>query len=218
MSHPGIEEIVNADHACSWEAGRGHVHIVCDGIGHSKDTQSAVQSFCKQLQRANWDGTCSAEQMLKNNIETALQSVPSDYQGKCFCVAAVLAIDNEIALAHCGDCRVGCLTDGGVKWFTKDDSPLFQFYLDERVTKEQYLQSRNLVTCKLKVGHSCQGMIKTKTMPKPEHGELLLCSDGFWADAEDLLKGTIKEVQGSLNAFTSDLAKTAEDNFSLILV
>ena len=86
------------------------------------------------------------------------------------------------------------------------------------MTRELYEQCRNLPTCKLKTGVDNTEQIKTHTMLRPAGGHLLLCSDGFWAEKEELLTGTPAQCLEVIRRAIPDLRNTAADNFSIMVV
>ncbi|WP_155161342.1 PP2C family protein-serine/threonine phosphatase [Sansalvadorimonas verongulae] len=126
--------------------------------------------------------------------------------------------ESSVVIGHCGDCRVGYLTESGVEWLTTDDVPFLGMYENGQITKATYEKSRHFLACKLKTGGSSRDVIKISTIPRPAAGHLLLCSDGFWAEKEHLLSGDPSLCRTAIEQAIPELEIAAQDNFSVIVV
>ncbi len=219
-SHTGAREPLNADHVEHWSIEGGHVYLVCDGINHIDQTASIVRKFCSTLKDAIWNHPqASLEEILSCNILKVMDSLSQEDQGTSLCLSVAILTHDQMIIGHCGDCRVGHLTDNGVEWLSTDDVPFLLMYREGLLTEEEYNQSRHLLSCKLKTGHHNQGQLKTATLSKPESRKLLLCSDGFWAECEHLIaKGDSENCLQVIKEQIPILTSTAQDNFSVIVV
>lgn len=218
VSRTGSRELLNADHVEHWPIERGHAYLVCDGINHNHRTAAIVRQFSTKLKAADWSYSDLPIEQLTNHILVTLDSISQDDQGTAFCLSIALLINDSMIIGHCGDCRVGHLTNNGVEWLTTDDVPSLTMYQRGLLTKEQYQCSRHLLACKLKTGTRNWNVIKTSVLPKPAPGRLLLCSDGFWAEGEHLLTGSPKQCIEAIKQSMTELNASAQDNFSIIVV
>ena len=218
VSGQGPSESVNADHVDHWAIEGGHVYLVCDGIDHNHHTAATVRSFCRTLRKADWSSNNSLSTQLVDNILNSVNSLKVSGQAVAFCLSALVITEDSAVVGHCGDCRVGNLTQTGVEWLTVDDVPFLNMYKNGLMTKARYEQSRHYLACKLKTGTSNHTVMKTSTVPRPAAGHLLLCSDGFWAEKEHLLTGSPSQCRAVIEQAIPDLEVTAQDNFSVIVV
>ncbi|MCK8047155.1 hypothetical protein MSG37_19905 [Shewanella sp. 1CM18E] len=214
----GGVESVNADYAAHWPVAGGHLYVVCDGINHKDIVAQAVSLFCSTLRSNTQQQDICNEKCFLNDIEQAVKSVESEFGTDiAFCMTIAVVLEGEVLVAHCGDCRLGYLTASGVDWHTVDDVPYLELYKNGSITRDTYLDLRHLVACKIKTGKALSD-VKVFTIPTPEQGCLLLCSDGFWSEMEPKLVGDIEECKHLIKSELPNLTKNARDNFSLILV
>lgn len=214
----GPTQPINADAVKEWKITNGDIYLVCDGIGHNDKTLAAVNCFVKTLHESTWGNTDETEKLLINNILNALKSMSPDYDNLSFCCCVAMVFEKEAILAHCGDCRVGYLTEDGVKWLTKDDVPALSLYRKGKISKESYDRSRHLISTKLKVGSNNLHSLKVQRVDTSEIQNLLLCSDGFWSESEELLDSDVTNVMNLIHEEIERLEKKSEDNFSVVIV
>ncbi|WP_214650639.1 hypothetical protein, partial [Vibrio anguillarum] len=88
---------------------------------------------------------------LENAIIKAVRSLEHRRASFAFCMTAALKLQDQLVVAHCGDCRLGFLTPEGVDWQTKDDVPHHQLYHQGVLDRDMYLKARHLVSCKIKL-------------------------------------------------------------------
>lgn len=217
ISRTGAQS-VNADHAEHWPVAGGHAYLVCDGIDHNEHTALIVRKFSTQLKAADWGYSQFPEVLLASNVLAVMDTISQDDRGTAFCLSIALLTPDKMIIGHCGDCRVGYLTDNGIEWLTEDDVPFFSMYKKGRLTKEAYLNYRYIPSCKMKTGEKNSQKLKIATLPRPASKRLLLCSDGFWSECEDLLTGSHDACLQTIRELESSLATTAQDNFSVIVV
>tara|TARA_B100001059_G_C17804269_1_gene568108 strand:+ start:336 stop:1007 length:672 start_codon:yes stop_codon:yes gene_type:complete len=214
----GPAQPVNADLVKEWRIPNGHVYLVCDGINHSDETLAAVNCFAKNLAESGWVNIDNTEQLLKDNIFRALQIMSPKHDSLSFCCCVAIVFEKEMTLAHCGDCRIGNLTNAGVKWLTEDDVPSLQLYNKGIISKETYDQSRHLISTKLKVGSNNRHSLTVKTITIGNEQNLILCSDGFWSESENLLNTDVANVMKLIQKEIERLVLVSEDNFSVVIV
>jgi serine/threonine protein phosphatase PrpC len=214
----GGVESVNADYAAHWPVAGGHLYVVCDGINHKDMVAQAVSLFCRSLRTYTQLKDLFNKEFFFNDIGQAVKFVESECGiDIAFCMTIAVMLEEEVFVAHCGDCRLGYLTASGIDWKTVDDVPYFKLYKNGSLTRDMYLNLRHLVSCKIKTGKTLSD-VKMFTIPTPEQGCLLLCSDGFWSEMENELVGSIEECKHRIKDKLPNLTKSARDNFSLILV
>jgi serine/threonine protein phosphatase PrpC len=214
----GPAQPVNADTVKEWKIPNGDVYLVCDGINHNDKTLAAVNCFAKNLAESNWTNIDNPEQLLKDNILDALHLMSPEHDNLSFCCCVAIVSEKEMTLAHCGDCRIGSLTDEGVKWLTKDYVPTLQLYNKGIISKEIYDQSRHLISTKLKIGANNRNSLTVQTIATANNQRLILCSDGFWSESEYLLNTDVSNVMRLIQEEIERLVLQSEDNFSVVIV
>lgn len=214
----GPAQPINADIVQEWKTPNGDIYLVCDGINHNDKTLAAVNCFAKNLLESNWTGADDPEQLLKDNILDALSLMSPMHDSLSFCCCIAMIYDKEVTFAHCGDCRIGSLTDKGVKWLTKDDVPALQLYNKGLIPKKIYDQSRHLISTKLKVGSNNRNSLTVQTIAIESAQNLILCSDGFWSESEYLLNTDVSKVMKLIQEEIARLEVKSEDNFSVVIV
>ncbi|WP_351011810.1 hypothetical protein [Shewanella sp. S1-58-MNA-CIBAN-0166] len=210
-------EQVNADYADHWAVQGGHFYVVCDGIGHNENTATAVSEFCERLKGELSGGIISDETALGDAIINAVRSLEQRRGSFAFCMTAALKLNDSLVVAHCGDCRLGFLTPKGVDWKTVDDVPHYKLHRDGVLDRDSYLKARHLVSCKIKPG-VIRESLKVYSLDNPEPQCMLLCSDGFWSYVEVDLEGAPVLSMEVIDRMLPELASSASDNFSVILV
>jgi len=214
----GPAQPVNADIVKEWKISNGDIYLVCDGINHNDKTLAAVNCFAKNLAESSWINIDNPEQLLKDNILDTLLLMSPEHDNLSFCCCVVIVSENEMTLAHCGDCRIGNLTDEGVKWLTRDDVPALRLYNEGLIPKEIYDQSRHLISTKLKVGANNLNSLTIQNIATLNIQSLILCSDGFWSEAEYLLNTDVSNVMKQIQEKIERLVLQSEDNFSVVIV
>lgn len=215
----GGSEPVNADAIAYWPIPQGHAYLVCDGIEHTLQTATALAEFCGRLPKADWSYSSELSTRVVQNILNVANQLASTHQGVAFCLSLALVLPDQLLITHSGDCRAGILNEQGITWLTNDDVPTLKLYQNGKLTREQYQQSRHLLSRKLKIGNDNRPALTAAVFPKPTTGSLLLCSDGFWdATEEHLLTGPIVQSFEAIKKVIPTLNESARDNFSVILV
>jgi serine/threonine protein phosphatase PrpC len=209
---------VNADAAKEWKIQNGNIYLVCDGINHNDKTMAAVNCFAKNLIESNWTNLANPEKILKDNILDALNLMSPEHENLSFCCCVAIVSEKKMTLAHCGDCRIGSLTDDGVKWLTKDDVPTLQLYNKGIISKEIYDQSRHLISTKLKVGANNLNSLTVQNIATSNIQGLILCSDGFWSEAEDLLSTDVSNIMSVVALEIERLERESQDNYSVVIL
>ena len=211
----GPAQPINADIVKEWKIKNGDVYLVCDGINHNDKTLAAVNYFAKILAESSWINIDNPKKLLKDNILNALLLMSPEHDNLSFCCCIVIVSEKEITLAHCGDCRIGNLTDEGVQWLTIDDVPALRLYKEGLIPKEIYDQSRHLISTKLKVGANNLNSLTVQHIVTPNIQSLILCSDGFWSEAEHLLNTNTSNVIEVIKRELERLELGSEDNYSV---
>ncbi|AYM89033.1 MULTISPECIES: PP2C family protein-serine/threonine phosphatase [Pseudoalteromonas] len=214
----GPAQPVNADTVKEWSIPNGNVYLVCDGINHNQKTLAAVNVFAENLAKSNWTNIVNPKQLLRDNIFEALHLMSPEHDNLSFCCCVAVVSEEKMTLAHCGDCRIGSLTDKGVKWLTQDDVPALKLYNKGVISKETYDKSRHLISTKLKIGSNNRNSLTVQTMATANNQVLILCSDGFWSESEYLLNTDVSNVIMLIQEEIERLVLQSEDNFSVVIV
>lgn len=214
----GVVESVNADHVNDWPIENGHGYLVCDGIEHIEETRAAVQEFATRITAEDWTYSQEQENQLSENVAQALCKMSPHHDGRAFCCSILLTFKSHFVTGFCGDCRIGGISSNILNWLTEDDVPFLKMYKQGNINLDFYLKSRHLLSCKLKVGENNSGRIKTSSGMLSDYEHLLLCSDGFWAEASWLEEATNGNFPQKVVAELKRLAYDGVDNYSAIVV
>jgi serine/threonine protein phosphatase PrpC len=214
----GPSQPINADMVKEWEVRNGNVYLVCDGINHNDKTLAAVNCFAKNLSESNWTDCDNPEKLLKDNIIDVLRLMSPEYDKLSFCCCIAIVFENEMTLAHCGDCRIGNLTNEGIKWLTNDHVPALKLYNQGKISKAIYEQCRHFISTKLKVGSNNHNSLTIKSVTTSNIQNLMLCSDGFWSEADHLLNTYTSNMMDIIQKEVERLDMESKDNFSIVIV
>jgi serine/threonine protein phosphatase PrpC len=219
MSLSGSTREWNTDHVIQASIYGSPLYIVCDGVQQQPECGELVRAFCREVcsQNLSLKGEVTdIEQNLRDGFARAAANLKGKYRGDySFCVAAALIHGGRLYTIHAGDCRVGKVGDQGIKWLTIDHVPAFQRLKTGELTETEYAEQRNKVAGWVKITDT--GSLEVNSFEYA--GErLLLCSDGFWAYADEKwLLGT-ESTEDKLKLEINRIEKQGHDNLSVILI
>lgn len=166
----------------------------------------------------------SVQEILHDGIQEAHRSILKDAPGGGTTLTAVLILGGQMTVVHVGDSRAYLLTpEGAAHPLTRDHSlvnrlvELGQITLDEAAVHPQ----RNVLYRALGQGEPVEPDINT--FPRPERGQILLCSDGLWGVVPDEQIVELVKSAGSPSLACQALVNAANeaggpDNITAILV
>lgn len=168
---------------------------VADGLGGSEGGQYASKYFCQALEnhveKFTRELTISPQVMMNSlfiqaSLDLNRKLYELHYPEARTTSVAVWFDHNNLITAHVGDSRVYYVSDGQIKWRSRDHSYVQQFLDRSEITEEElkcHPQQNLLLRC-----------ISIHEPPDPEihsyaamkQGDtLILCTDGFWGNLHD---------------------------------
>ncbi len=213
------------------------VYIVADGMGghHYGEVASntAIRATAGYLMRKfhpflfnahNQTMDDSLQEVMQSALSEAQRAVLKDAPGSGTTLTAALVVGQQVTIAHIGDSRAYTVyPDGRMEAITRDHSlvkrleELGQLSTDEAAVHPQ----RNVLYRALGQGETLDPDIST--IPFPQGGYLLLCSDGLWGvvPEENIFK--IIHEAPTLQRACQNLVSAANvaggpDNISVILI
>jgi PPM family protein phosphatase len=211
--------------------------VIADGMGGHKQGEVAsglaVRTLANQILRKVF--MCllathptppeeSMQEILETSLQEAHRTVMKEAPGSGTTVTGVLVVDKQMTIAHIGDSRAYAVSpEGELKVLTRDHSLVMRMMEMGQLTEEEAAihPQRNVLYRALGQGDTFAPEITT--LPLPESGYLLLCSDGLWGVVEH--KAMSKLITSAPDPQVAcqlliDAANTAggPDNISAILV
>lgn len=169
------------------------VAVVCDGMGGAQAgnvaSAVAVEAFTALVEDAGRQGFPDQPDARKALLTDAAQKANAqvyrlsetaqEFHGMGTTLVGAVILPDEIDVVNVGDSRCYLLDDGSIRQITSDHS-LVQVLVDRgEITPEEARThpKRNLITQALGVTAILEEDVYQ--IPRPEHGWLLLCSDGL---------------------------------------
>jgi protein phosphatase len=123
----------------------------------------------------------SLQEVMENSIMEAHQYVQREAPGSGTTVTAALVLGQQVTLAHVGDSRAYAVyPDGRMETITRDHSLVKRLEELGHLSKDEAenFPHRNVLIRALGQGESLEADIFT--IPFPQSGYLMICSDGLW--------------------------------------
>jgi PPM family protein phosphatase len=164
------------------------------------------------------------QEIMRSAISEAQQAVIKAAPGGGTTLTAALVLGQQMTIGHVGDSRAYAIhTDGRVEVLTRDHSlvkrleELGQITPDEAPAHPQ----RNVLYRALGQGEAFEPDIFS--MPFPQPGSLLLCSDGLWSvlpedDLCNLVTGSPNPQRACQNLVAAANNAGGPDNISVVLI
>jgi serine/threonine protein phosphatase PrpC len=165
----------------------------------------------------------SLQEVMEASIMEAHQYVQREAPGSGTTVTAALVLDQQVTIAHVGDSRAYSIyPDGRVEPITRDHSLVKRLEELGHLSKDEAenFPHRNVLIRALGQGETLEADIFT--VPFPQTGYLMICSDGLWGviNEKDIIRG-INEAP-NLHRACQNLVEAANaaggpDNITVIL-
>lgn len=183
------------------------LYIVADGMGGHQygevASNAAIRTIAGQVLRKfhpylfNLPSTPldeSLQEIMQSAINEAQRVVLKEAPGSGTTVTAALVVGQQVTIAHVGDSRGYMIyQDGRMETVTRDHSLVRRLEELGQITASEAAvhPQRNVLYRALGQGEILEPDITT--MPFPQNGYLLLCSDGLWGlvSEEDLRQMTL---------------------------
>jgi serine/threonine protein phosphatase PrpC len=213
------------------------LYIVADGMGGHQygevASNAAIRTIAGQVLRKfhpylfNLPSTPldeSLQEIMQSAINEAQRVVLKEAPGSGTTVTAALVVGQQVTIAHVGDSR-GYMVyqDGRMETVTRDHSLVRRLEELGQITASEAAvhPQRNVLYRALGQGEILEADITT--MPFPQNGYLLLCSDGLWGlvSEEDLRQMTLNAPTlqtACQNMVAAANAAGGPDNITAVLV
>ncbi|WP_342754725.1 protein phosphatase 2C domain-containing protein [Pantoea sp. MBD-2R] len=177
----GTERASNQDFA-TWHIGqRNEIWMIADGATGAKDSGLFVSTFCEEIIQ---NLASVSDKILPAVVFDSIETIHSSIRKKFVCSKGsflLFIVDRETKEQHCfflGDCRIGTLTEGNIKWSVLPHNMV----VAKQITDEHKictLPERNILFRKL----------SGRRLERPEYLQLrldlslpvILATDGFWS-------------------------------------
>ncbi len=224
LSDPGRDpgKQINEDAVGYFETRRGHLAVVCDGMGgHTAGREAsglAVTTIARELEAAEVPSVAEA---LRTAITAANHAVfelgkdtPMDLRPGCTCVAALIH-EQGAEVAHVGDSRLYWLHRGRMVRVTRDHS-MVQQMVDAGVLSEadaaQHPEA-NKITRALGIAPEVEVEVRSAPLRLAPGDVLLLASDGLTDMLSDeILRSVIEsKLPSGVQEVVQTLVRMAND-------
>ena len=166
----------------------------------------------------------SLQEVMEASIMEAHQYVQREAPGSGTTVTAALVLGQQVTIAHVGDSRANAVyPDGRIEAITRDHSLVKRLEELGHLSKDEAANfpHRNVLIRALGQGESLEADIFT--IPFPQTGYLMLCSDGLWGViSEKDIHRSIAEApnlhRACQNMVEAANAAGGPDNITVILV
>lgn len=165
----------------------------------------------------------SLQEVMETSIMEAHQYVQREAPGSGTTVTAALVLGQQVTIAHVGDSRAYSIyPDGRIEPITRDHSLVKRLEELGHLSKDEAenFPHRNVLIRALGQGESLEADIFT--VPFPQTGYLMLCSDGLWGviNEKDILRSIMEAP--NLHRACQNLVEAANaaggpDNITVIL-
>ena len=166
----------------------------------------------------------SIQEIMDEGVQAAHREILREVQGGGTTLTAIIIRGGQMTIAHVGDSRAYTVSeDGQVEVLTRDHSLVQRLVELGQITDEEAAvhPQKNVLYRALGQGEPFSPDIRT--IPTPQHGYLLICSDGLWGvvPEEQIIK-IILESENPQDACSALVAAANEaggpDNITAILV
>jgi serine/threonine protein phosphatase PrpC len=204
----------------------GHQHgEVASGIAIRVMAKHIVQKLYTPLLNVEpAQPDLSLQEIMQEGVQEAHQRILNQVPGGGTTLTALLILGDQLTIAHVGDSRAYRLdSENGMDALTRDHSLVKRLVELGQITMEEAAvhPQRNVLYRALGQGEPFEADIHTMHMP--EHGYLLVCSDGLWGvvPEEDIYRmiTSTPNLDEACEALIESANKNGgPDNISAILV
>jgi protein phosphatase len=166
----------------------------------------------------------SLQEVMETSVREAHRFVQREAPGSGTTVTSALVLGQQVTMAHVGDSRAYAIyQDGRIDSITRDHSLVKRLEELGHLSKDEVASfpHRNVLIRALGQGDNLEADIFT--IPFPQPGYLLLCSDGLWGvvNEKDIARSVLEA--SNLSRACQNLVEAANmaggpDNISVILV
>ncbi len=213
------------------------IFIVADGMGGHSNGEVASGIAAKAIGKnifSNFfplfvDQLFSvSEETVQNIVQSAVKEahllINQNAPGGGTTLTAILVFGNQMTIIHVGDSRAYHISkDGSIQVLTRDHSFVRKLVELGQITPEEAAlhPQRNVLYRAL--GQSDTYDVDLSTLPLPEQGHLLICSDGLWgviseAALVQITNSADRPSQAAQRLVDAANAAGGPDNISAILV
>jgi protein phosphatase len=211
--------------------------IVCDGMGGHQfgevASNSAIRTIAGTIMRKFHPYLFSApsvpldesfQEIMQGAISEAQKTVLHDAPGSGTTVTAVLMVGTQVTIGHVGDSRAYIMyQDGRFEPATRDHSLVRRLEELGQITAAEAAihPQRNVLYRALGQGESLEADVLS--LPFPQGGTMLLCSDGLWGvvpeeDLRQIIVNAPTPERACQSMVAAANAAGGPDNISAILV
>jgi len=166
----------------------------------------------------------SLQEVMESSIMEAHQYVQREAPGSGTTVTAALVLGQQVTIAHVGDSRAySVYSDGRIESITRDHSLVKRLEELGHLSKDEAANfpHRNVLIRALGQGESLEADIFT--IPFPQTGYLMICSDGLWGviSEKDIYRSITEAPnlhRACQNMIEAANAAGGPDNITVILV
>jgi len=173
----GFSRKENQDFLGHLEINKGHLFIVCDGVGGLPNgklaSKTAVNCILKMFSRAFEDPLKYLQQAL-DAAHIAIKDADPNFLGTT--AVAVYIEDDKIFSAWCGDSRIYHFRDNALKWMSRDHNVLHDVLNCGKGRGSLYLNSQAITRY---LGKEDNHGVDIHEFTKNPGDKILLCSDGL---------------------------------------
>jgi serine/threonine protein phosphatase PrpC len=166
----------------------------------------------------------SVQEVVESSVREAHRFVQREAPGGGTTVTAALVLGQQVTIAHVGDSRAYAIfPDGRIESITRDHSLVKRLEELGHLSPDEAINfpHRNVLIRALGQGDSIEADVIT--IPFPQPGYLMLCSDGLWGvvNEQDIYRSVIEAP--NLHRACQNLVEAANiaggpDNISVVLV
>jgi PPM family protein phosphatase len=165
------------------------------------------------------------QEVMKRAVQAANTSLynPDPDKDSGTTLTAVLICGRRLYLAHVGDSRAYLCQDGNLEQLTTDHSYVQRLQTVGQITAEEAASHPQRNVLYRAVGQGGELEIDTYTRSLNRPGKLVLCSDGLWGLAPEVMIQSVLEENLSLQEMADKLTELAlqgggHDNITIIVV
>lgn len=210
----------------------GYLFIVCDGVGGHNAGEKASRMAAEYLMD-NWYGSMHSDLHDGDRLKAMVHEVNEQilkmsekfrkFRDMATTLTALLIKGDVCTLCHIGDSRAYLQIGSGIRQLTDDHSPVWDEYKKGDITKNQMRTHPDKHYITQALGFFKEIEVDIITLPLPDKGIFLLCTDGLTdmmpdEAINDILKeDTDFEVKGQV-LLEKAMQAGGHDNISLILI
>lgn len=166
----------------------------------------------------------SLQEIMESGVSNAQQAVVRHANGGGTTLTAVLAIGEQVTIAHVGDSRAYFIfPDGRIQVITHDHSLVHRLVELGQITEEEAAEHPNRNILYRALGQAEPFKPDINSFPIPHPGYVLLCSDGLWGCVSDddifqIVTNAKNPSIASKNLVDAANAAGGPDNISVIII